>query len=561
MKTKDSFGNSLNHKIMMSDLVGKSQQNEKTGIDIHFDRQIKVVHLSTQDFGGAGKAAYRLHKGLQSIGIDSNMIVLNKGSGDPSVRVLPNNYSESMASCLDVQAYNSPIWDGQNGRWHNLMGEYPNRPAGLEMFSDAISDVRLDRVHEIQEANIINLHWVAGTVNWSNAFLGIGDKPIIWTLHDMNPFTGGCHYAGGCKKYMESCGACPQLGSNVHDDLSHRVWKQKRKAYQGLKINVVTPSRWLGECVSESKLFSHFPVRIIPYGFPLDTFRLYPKAEIRKELDIPESAKVILFGADSVVNVRKGFAYLIEALNRRSLEYGHDIVILTFGSLPEGVKIKSRYPVYNLGRLADENQLAMAYSAADVFVIPSIEDNLPNTVVEAMACGVPVVGFDIGGIPDMVDHKKSGFLVRPKDIMGLIEGIDWVISSSDSGTNFPERCREKVEKEYALEVQARAYYGLYKGIFNDQLPLVKNIYPKVRMLNQQGTESRELGAERIEHGEKYLVSAIVSTYNSERFIRGCLEDLENQTIADRLEIVVVNSGSEQNEDRIIKEFQKKNIRI
>ena len=104
---------------MMSDLVGKSQQNEKTGIDIHFDRQIKVVHLSTQDFGGAGKAAYRLHKGLQSIGIDSNMIVLNKGSGDPSVRVLPNNYSESMASCLDVQAYNSPIWDGQNGRWLN----------------------------------------------------------------------------------------------------------------------------------------------------------------------------------------------------------------------------------------------------------------------------------------------------------------------------------------------------------------------------------------------------------------------------------------------------------
>ncbi|MBT8351462.1 MAG: glycosyltransferase, partial [Deltaproteobacteria bacterium] len=519
----------------------------------------------------------------------------------------------------------------------------------------------------------------------------------------MNPFTGGCHYAGDCLKYKTSCGACPQLGSDTEKDLSNHIWKQKYDVYKNLSINIVTPSRWLGKCAARSKLFSPFPVNVIPNGFPIDIFKPHPKAEIRKELDIPESAKVILFGAESVVNARKGFAYLIEALNRLSVEDGHKRVILTFGSLPEGVKITSRCPVYNLGSVANENQLALAYSAADVFVIPSIEDNLPNTVIEAMACGIPVVGFDIGGIPDMVDHKKNGYLVKPKNIGGLIEGIDWVISSSESGTNFSERCREKVEKEYSLEVQAKSYYELYKGIVNQHFPLVENTYSKVRTLNQQGENlfskgdlegaldffiktldidpnsaiahnnlgvlyyqqgSKEkaiehyrkaaefqpenitfqknladfyyvelgrveeamqiyikvlnanpediesllilghicvalkkfddakdfysriliiepwnkdamqffqkleeyqlsvignrLGSEDIETASKeYLVSAIVSTYNSERFIRGCLDDLENQTIADRLEIVVVNSGSQENEEAVIKEFQEK----
>jgi len=703
MKNNDKLAKLLNQKIMMSDLLGESQQLEKTCDNINSDNQIKVVHLCTQDFGGAGNAAYRLHKGLQAIGVDSIMLVLNKRSGDSSVKVLPNNYSKEMTNCLDVSAYNSPVWNQQAVRWQKLMLEYPRRPAGLEVFTDAVSDVRLDRVQEIQEADIINLHWVAGGMDWPNASLAIGGKPIVWTLHDMNSFTGGCHYAGDCKKYIEACMACPQLGSNVDDDLSHQVWTQKYDAYKSLNINIVTPSRWLGGCASDSELFSRFPVNVIPYGFPIDIFKPHPKAEIRKALNIPESAKVILFGAESVVNTRKGFIYLLEALNRHSLKSIQDSVILTFGSLPESVKITSRYPVYNLGRIADENQLALAYSTADVFVIPSLEDNLPNTVVEAMACGVPVVGFDIGGIPDMIDHKKTGFLVKPKDIAGLIEGVEWVISSSDSGKNISERCREKVEKEYALEVQAKSYYELYKGIFKDHFPLVENIYSKVRTLNQQGEDlftkgdlegaldvftkaldivpnnavthnnlgvlyynlgdkekalnhyrraaelqpenitfqknladfyyvemgqveeamqiyvkvlnanpedietllilghicvalkkfddakdfySRiliiepwnkdakqfleelekcqlsvagdRLGSEDIETASKeYFVSAIVSTYNSERFIRGCLEDLESQTIADELEIVIVNSGSEQNEDKIIKEFQEK----
>jgi GT2 family glycosyltransferase/glycosyltransferase involved in cell wall biosynthesis/Flp pilus assembly protein TadD/predicted SAM-dependent methyltransferase len=665
--------------------------------------QLKVVHLSTQDFGGAGKAAYRLHKGLQTIGVDSAMLVLNKQSGDSSVKVLPIDYTGGTATSLDVPVYNSPQWMKQFRKWHKLLSNYPKRPAGLEIFTDAESDIRIDLVQEIRDADIINLHWVAGEIDFPGASIALGNKPVVWTLHDMNPFTGGCHYAGDCLNYKTSCGACPQLGSDTENDLSNHVWKQKYDVYKTLSINIVTPSRWLGKCAAESKLFSPFPVTLIPYGFPIDIFMPYPKAEIRKQLNIPESAKVILFGADSVVNARKGFIYLLEALNRHSLKSTQDSVILTFGSFPEGVKFSSRYPVYNLGRIADENQLAMAYSAADVFVIPSLEDNLPNTVLEAMACGVPVVGFNIGGVPDMVDHKKTGFLVRPRDIAGLIEGIDWVISSSDSGTDFSEQCRKKVEKGYALEVQAKAYCELYSGILQDYLPLEEEIRTKAGKLNQQGedlfkkgdlegalnaftraieinpnlaTAHNNLGVLYYNRGEKdkalnqyqqgaklapknitfqknladfyyveqdrmeeamriyvkvlnenpedletllalahicvtlekfddakyfssrilkiepgnkdaikflealekcqlsvegaqkdqanieagsdeYFVSAIVSAYNSERFLRGCLEDLENQTIADKVEIIVVISGSKQNEEVIVKEFQKK----
>lgn len=447
----------LGQKIELFDLLGDSQEYQG-------NKTFKVVHLCMQDFGGAGNAAYRLHNGLRAIGVDSTMLVLNKRSGDPSVKVLPNDYTMSMVNCLDVSAYNSPVWNQQAVRWQKLMLEYPTRPAGLEVFTDAVTDVRLDRVREMQEADIINLHWVAGTVDWPSAPLAIGGKPIVWTLHDMNPFTGGCHYAGECKKYLEDCGACPQLGSNVAEDLSHKVWEQKCKAYQDLNINVVTPSRWLGKCASESKLFSRFPVQVIPYGFPLDTFRPHPKAEIHKALKIPDSVKVILFGAHSVLNERKGFRYLLEALNKIPLKSGHDITILTFGSLPKDIKIPSKYSVVNLGLIADEKQLAMAYSVADVFVLPSLEDNLPNTVIEAMACGVPVVGFDIGGMPDMIEHKKIGYLAKPKDIKGLSEGIDWAISSADNGMDFLKECRAKVEKEYALDVQADMYRDLYQRI-------------------------------------------------------------------------------------------------
>jgi tetratricopeptide (TPR) repeat protein/glycosyltransferase involved in cell wall biosynthesis len=420
------------------------------------------------------------------------------------------------------------------------------------------------------------LHWVAGALDYPNAPLALRGKKIVWTLHDMNPFTGGCHYSGDCEKYKESCGACPQLGSNIEEDLARQNWNQKYYAFQNLDLNIVTPSKWLANCASKSSLLSKFPVSVLPYGFPLDTFKPYPKTDIRKSLNIPENASVILFGADSIVNARKGFVYLLEALKRLPLKKDNPMVVLTFGGFPEGLQIETKHKIYNLGWIADESQIALAYSAADVFVIPSLEDNLPNTVIEAMACGVPVVGFDIGGIPDMIVHKKNGFLARPRDVDSLLEGIEWAISSPNGHKNISVLCRERVESKFALEVQAGAYKELYDAVISNQLlksedknttqnkldhlPLRNSeddrIMPAGDVLKDTEKDGQILPKVKTERN-KYLVSAIVSTYNAERFIRGRLENLENQTIADKLEIIVVNSSSQQNEEKIIKEFQEK----
>lgn len=430
----------------------------------HNLKPIKVVHLSFQDSGGAGKAAYRLHKGLESIGFDSKMIVLNKKSRDPSVKVLPVSYLGRMQDCLNVSKYNSPISSQVNERWQKSLLKYPKRPTGLEMFTDAESSIRLDLIREIQEADIINLHWVAGTLDYLNAALALKDKILVWTLHDMNPFTGGCHYSGDCQKYMVSCCACPQLGSDDVNDLSKKNMIKKRFAYQSLKLNIVAPSRWLGECTKQSALLSHTHVDIIPNGLPLDTYKPYPKKQSRKAFGISENAKIILFGADSVSNNRKGFVYLLEALNRFSLNKDHQYIIVTFGRLPQGIHFPSKYQVLNTGQISNENQLAMIYSAADVFVIPSLEDNLPNTVIEAMACGLPVVGFNIGGVPDMVEHGTTGYLAKPKDIFDLFQGIEWIITSCDNGVDFSHRCRQRAEQKFACDFQAQAYGDLYRQL-------------------------------------------------------------------------------------------------
>ena len=526
--------------IRKPDSLFTEAKKKRKKITTEKKKAMKIVQLCMQDFGGAGNAAYRLHKGLQNIGINSTMVVLNKRSGDPSVKVLPLSYDAgNVLNCLKVDSFISPVWNSEWAKWVSEMSKYPKRPNGLEMFSSAESAVRLELVREILEADIINLHWTSGLVDIPHAPLAFRSKPVVWTLHDMNPFTGGCHYADTCKKYMSSCGACPQLGSESYNDISHKAWDQKRLAYEKLNLNIVTPSKWLGKCASQSTLFAKFPVAVIPNGFPIDIYKPYPKEEIRKALKISEKAKVILFGADDISNKRKGFKYLLDALNNFEVKGEHDIILLTFGNFPRNIEIKSKYPIINLGSLNDQNQIAAVYSAADLFVLPSLEDNLPNTAVEAMACGTPVLGFNIGGIPDMVEHKITGYLVKPKDVKGLIEGITWIISASEeTRLKLSNQCRKKAEELYALNVQANNYKKVYEELFSRGQADATTI-------------------EMVNSSEGCLVSAIVSAYNSERFIRGCIEDLEAQTIADRLEIVIVDSCSPQNERAIVEEFQKK----
>jgi FkbM family methyltransferase len=487
---------------------------------------LKIVHVCTQDHGGAGRAAYRLHKALQMTEHDSSMLVISKRSNDPSVHI-----ARSSVSYEEIYKRN-----------RMMLARFPDRPVGLEMYSDNFGAVDLAEEPLIQQADVVNLHWVAGMLDYNSIHSVLKNKIIVWTLHDMNPFTGGCHYSGTCRKYTQGCGACSQLGSAEVEDLSSQVWRQKRKAYEKTKINIVTPSSWLAGCAKESTLFSDFDVKVIPNSVPADIYQPYPNREVRRALSINEDAKVILFGADSIVNERKGFRFLLEAVKTLELGDKSPIYIATFGGMPKNVRIEAKYPVYNFGHLTDEIDLAVIYSMADVFVLPSLEDNLPNIVLEAMACGTPVVGFDVGGIPDMVEHQKTGYLAKLRDVKSLNEGIKWVLSASSEGIDISQACRKKVEELYTPNAQAKAYENLYRRLTRKTTPLIA---------------AKPITAKPFVHEKDYLVSAIVSTYNSERFIRGCLEDLENQTIADRLEIIVVNSGSQQNEEVVVKEFQQR----
>ena len=503
---------------------------------------LKVVHLCSQDFGGAGKAAYRLHKGLQSIGVNSIFITVNKQSGDPSVKVIPDKTSKEVKECINPATYQSALMNENYARWWGQLGVYSQRSKSIELFTDTVAPFKLNLVKEISEADVINLHWTSGMLDFENLVATFKGKNIVWTLHDMNSFTGGCHYNQGCQKFKTGCGNCPLLNSGIENDLSKRIFSIKEKSYKNLDIQIVTPSKWLGETAQESFLFSKFVVDVIPYGLPTDIFAAGSKDDIKKKIGIPPQYKVILFGADNVGNERKGFVYLLKALEK--LKTKDDFILATFGNLPSEIKLNGKFKVITFGSISGENELAMIYNAADVFVLPSLEDNLPNTVLESLSCGTPVVAFNIGGIPDMIRHKKTGYLAEYKNPQSLAEGISWIINNKNL-KNISHDCRKEALEKYPLELQAKNYLTIYQKLTRS------NQAKPVKTLPANDHE--------LQSNNGIKVSAIVSTYNSEKYIRGCLDDLLCQTLYQKgeLEIVVVNSGSTQNEELIVNEYKDK----
>jgi glycosyltransferase involved in cell wall biosynthesis len=415
-----------------------------------------------QDFGGAGTAALRLHEGLTQIGANNTFFVQNIGKWKTKTTLL----SQAHPSAKNKK-FISPEWSAFQARNKQALSQYPNRPSGLEMFSVPWSATNLKYISDIANADIINLHWISGTLDISDNINYLKNKKIVWTLHDMNPFTGGCHYSGSCHEYQNHCGKCFQLGSKDINDLSFNIWKMKKSAYRLLDITVVSPSQWLADCAKKSTLFSSFPVHVIPYGLPTDVFKPYPQNPIRESLKIPDKSFVILFGADSLNNARKGFRYLLQALEVLKKEHEQDNIILAvFGRSTEIGTQHLGYQTICFDYVEKDSELAMIYSMADVTVIPSLEDNLPNIVLESLACGTPVVGFDAGGIPDMVEHQINGYLAPIKDAHSLAEGILWTKNQNINRMKLRIKCRETVLTKYNLLLQAERYDALYKKIIS-----------------------------------------------------------------------------------------------
>ncbi len=418
-----------------------------------------IAQFCMQDFGGAGTAALRLHEGLRGQGVNNFFYVQNIAKWRKHSVLL----TRTLHPPITNQKFISPEWRTFQAHSKAALSKYPNRPTGLEMFSIPWAATKLKDIPEVAQADIINLHWISGTLSIPDNLNFLKGRKIVWTLHDMNAFTGGCHYAAGCQNYKQQCGSCPQLGSNQDNDLSRYIWKLKMAAYRQLDITVVALCQWMADCVKKSSLLSSFPIQIIPNGVPTDVFKPYSQTQIRDSLQVSKDAFVILFGADSLNNARKGFRYLLEALDVFKKEHKQDNIILAvFGRNNDISTQHQGYQTICFDYVENDSELAMIYSMADVTIIPSLEDNLPNIVLESLACGTPVVGFNVGGIPDMVDHLVNGYLASIGDAHSLAEGILWAKNQDQNRKKLRLKCRETVLRKYNSLLQAERYEALYK---------------------------------------------------------------------------------------------------
>ncbi len=402
--------------------------------------------VSTYDLkGGASRSAYRLHQGLRESGIDSQMFVQQKQSSDACVHAPRPNIPRQLAQ-LKPWLSEMPL------RKYSQRSHTPFSTNHIPDYLDSI----IDRLHQAS-VDIVNLHWISDGF-FPLTTLSKLKVPIVWTLHDMWAMTGGCHYSGECDRYQKQCQYCPQLKSETRHDLSFQEFQHKKKIYQQLNLTIVCPSEWLKSCVQQSNLLRDFRIEVIPYGIDTEVFRPIAKDVARSLLKLPPNALLILTGSVNINDVRKGFELLKAALEQ--LKSSENFHLVVFGEV-EKLWEDLGYPIHSLGTMNDDLMLALTYSAVDIFVAPSIQDNLPNTVLEAMACGVPTVAFNIGGMPDLIDSKITGYLAEPFDINDLVSGIKLTLE------HIPEmalRSREKAKGEFTLSRQAQDYKNLFEKL-------------------------------------------------------------------------------------------------
>lgn len=416
---------------------------------------MKVVIVNTSErVGGAAVAAGRLVKALNRFGISVNMLVRDKQSVDSNVISVNTNRIIRLINLFRF------YWE----RFVIYLFNHQNRK---NLFSVSITNLGNDISKHplVRNADIIHLHWI------NQGFLSMQDinklvklgKPIIWTMHDMWPCTGICHHARECDKYQEKCGSCFFLNSGRGQDLSTFVFKEKEQIYRKADITFVGCSNWLTNCARQSKLLYGKSIMSIPNTLDMNVFCCQDSRKARHELGLPVDKQLLLFGALNVTDDRKGVSYLIEAL--KNINRKENIELVVFGQIKEEIRETLPVPVHPMGYLVDEKKIALLYNAVDLFVTSSLEENLPNTIMEAMACGTPCVGFNIGGIPEMIDHLQNGYVARYKDVDDLSQGIKWVLDNKKYEV-LSDMCIKKVQSAYSEKVVAHKYISLYKDILN-----------------------------------------------------------------------------------------------
>lgn len=403
---------------------------------------MKILHLTTQDNGGAGRAAVRLHKALLDSNIDSQMIVQTKTTDLPTIHTLTQTKADKFLSPFRMAIDQLPT----------LL--YKNKTK--DIFSSTFFPSNTKLLKKIKEINpdIIHLHWI------NSGFINIFDlqkinKPIIWSLHDANPYTGGCHVVeSDCQFFKTYCHLCPFLQSNFKYDLSFLNFRRKQKAYKNLNLTINGLSQWIANNAKESTLFGKKQIINLPNTINSNTFYPIQQHTARNLLQIKDKKYILGFGAISATQIyRKGYLQLKEALEK--LPNKNDYLLVVFGS-SQGEKIADIETCF-LGHIYDDIALTLLYSAIDLFITPSLAENLSNTIMESLSCGTPVVAFDIGGNSDMITHKQNGYLA--KNTQELSEGIIWSLQNLHF---LQQNARQTILQDFDYKVVAPKYIEQYR---------------------------------------------------------------------------------------------------
>ena len=418
---------------------------------------MKIIHFCNSDLiGGAARAAYSLNKALNNANLTSSMLVQKKSSNEKTVYPFVNTALEKLGYARRIAL-------------DYLFIKYLSlKKKGR--FSFPFWGVNLSRNTLIKQADIIHLHWINQgyfSIKTFKSLAGL-NKPIVWTLHDMWAFTGGCHYSGGCEKFISECKNCPSLKFSSENDFSNKIFTNKILTYKNLNIDIVTCSKWLADEAKRSYLFQNKKITPIPNPIEIDIYKPMDQKTARAKLNLPQDKKLILFGTMTLKEKRKGFSYLksaLDFLDKEHPELKDEIEVLVFGSSKNSTIDRIPFNTNFVGRIADVNKLVQCYNSADLFAAPSLEDNLPNTVMESLSCGVPVVAFNIGGMPDMIGHKSNGYLAKPYSHQDFAEGLYWILTGTDK-QKLQTNAREKVINNFTPDIIGKRYLDLYKSILN-----------------------------------------------------------------------------------------------
>ena len=419
---------------------------------------MRVLIINTSErMGGAAIAAGRLMDALRNNGIQAKMLVRDKQTD----RVTVIGLKKSLWKIWQFIWERIVIWKANHFKKHNLF-EVDIANTGTNVIS----------LPELSQADVIHLHWI------NQGMLSLKDirriiesgKPIVWTMHDMWPFTGICHYAGDCDKYTTHCENCPILYKGNKKDLSFHTFQQKKRMLEGSHIHFVSCSQWLGNMAKRSKLIGNHSIVSIPNAINTNLFKPRDKQAARHKLGLPMDKQLLLFGSMKTTDKRKGIDYLVNAceiLAKSHPDFCKQLGVVILGKESNLYESLFPFPIYSMNYVNSEKELADIYNAVDLYVTPSLQDNLPNTIMEAMACGIPCVGFNVGGIPEMIDHLHNGYGADYKSAEDFANGIHWALSEGEY-ESLSQEAHRKVLTSYSESAVAKRYIEVYNKIMGNK---------------------------------------------------------------------------------------------